>query len=151
MRTKRYIRTLYILVAFLFGISGEAWADILPADIIIDDGISNGTVVVSDITDRTVTLAVTPASGYKIKRDLIVVEKMVNPGPERSPRRRTPGIGTFDLTGTPDWVTSATNYTFTIPAEYDGAYVTATFVSDIANLITSLGDITDPKIGRAHV
>ena len=145
MRTKRDIRTLYILVAFLFGISGEAWADISSDDIIIDDGISNGTVVVSDITDRTVTLTVEPASGYKIKRDLIVVEKMVNPGPERSPRRRTPGIGTFDLTGTPDWVTSATNYTFTIPAEYDGAYVTATFVSTAATpkVIASLDEIDD--------
>ena len=74
-----------------------------------------------------------------------MVEKMVNPGPERSPRRRTPGIGTFDLTGTPDWVTSATNYTFTIPAEYDGAYVTATFVSTAATpkVIASLDEIDD--------
>ena len=139
MRIQRYIRTLYILVAFLFGISGETWADLSSTDIIIDNGISNGTVVVSSIADRTVTLTVTPASGYKIKKDLIMVEKMVNP--ERSARRRTPGIGTFDLTGSNDWVTSATDYTFTIPAEYDGAYVTATFVPDESNLITSLSDI----------
>ena len=140
MRTQRYIRTLYILVAFLFGISGETWADILAADIIIDNGISNGTVEVSSIAGRTVTLTVTPASGYKIKKDLIVVEKMVDPS--RSARRRTPGIGTFDLTGSDSWVSIATDYTFTIPAEYDGAYVTATFVSDEANLITSLDEIT---------
>ena len=114
---------------------------------------TEGSVTVG-ISGRVVTLTVTPSSepgsGYKIKKDLIEVEKMVDPS-RSSSRRRTPGLGFFELTSSSasadGWVpnsseTTAT-YTFTVPEDYDGAYVTATFVSAAANAITSLSDIDD--------
>ena len=101
-----------------------------------------GSVTVT-VSDRQVTLHVTPNTGYRIKRSLIVVEKMVNPS-RASSRRRSPGLGTFDLTtGSESLTDAADDYTFEIPADYDGAYVTATFVSASGNVITSLGEITE--------
>ena len=146
MKTKRYIRTIIAMLMLLLYGAAEVWADVTAADIIIQvmPSASAGTVSVVDISDRVVTLTVTPASGYKIKKDLIVVEKMVNPGRSSAPRR-APGLGTFEVSGTTSWITSSQSgsYTFNIPEEYDGAYVTATFVSDEANLITSLEEITE--------
>lgn len=100
-----------------------------------------------DATTREVTLTVTPGTGYKTRKDLIVVEKMVNPLRSNAPRR-APGTGTFDITSGPDgWVTAATTetYTFTVPTDYDGANVIVTFVSatSAATQITSLEQITD--------
>ena len=146
----------------IFGATA-VWADLEASNIIIrvmpggteDKGSVSATEgsVSATISDRVVTLTVTPNSDYKIKKDLIVVEKMVNPS-RSSARRRTPGMGTLDVTGsgTTDeerngWKVGDGStgfvYTFTVPADYDGAYVTATFVSTQANQITSLSEITD--------
>ena len=114
------------------------------SDIIINPVLPNASAgtVTSSLSGRTVTLTVTPSANYKTKKSLIIVEKMVDPT-NRAPRRTSSGIGQFELTGTNGWVNSATEYTFTVPEEYDGAYVTATFVSTTGNAITSLSDITD--------
>ena len=144
MRSKRYIRTIIAMLMLLLYGAGEVWA--LDEDNIIIEvkpGASAGSVSKS-ISGQVVTLTVTPESGYKIKKDLIVVEKMVNPGRSNT-RRRTPDIGDFPLTGSDDWVTSETSdsYTFEIPTDYDGARVTATFVSTSGKQITNLSDITE--------
>ena len=155
MRTNRYIRVIVAMLLLHVCGAAELWA-ITSADIIIQVMPSgkegNGAVttapegkVSASVSGQEVTLTVTPNPGYKIKTGLIVVEKMVNPDVRSSARRRTPGMGTFELSGsTDDWVTSATEYTFTIPTEYDGAFVTATFVPEASgNLITSLSEIVD--------
>ena len=132
--------------------------------IIIDGGISNGTVgltadniVANTDGSHTVTLTVTPASGYKTKKDLILVEKMVDPGKQSAPRR-APGLGTFGLTGGPSgsdpWIYNSSSdadktFNFTVTSDYDGAYVTVTFVSNTPNLITSLSDIPNTTAGLA--
>jgi hypothetical protein len=127
---------------------GNAWS-LQQSDIIINPVLPNasaGEVKLADgeawLSGRTVKIIVTPASGFKTKKSLIIVEKMVDPN-NRAPRRTSSGIGQFTLTGPDDWVTAATTYTFTIPEDYDGAYITATFVSSSANAITSLDDIDD--------
>ena len=111
----------------------------------VTSGITGGSVSVS-ISERTVTLTVTPFSGYQTKKNLISVEKMVNPTDRSAARRRALNIGTFELTGPDSWVTSATEYTFTVYDDYDGAYIIAKFVSTTATTatrITSLSEITN--------
>jgi len=162
MRTNRYIRVIVAMLLLHVCGAAELWAEIAASDIIIQvmpsgeegngsvttapEGSVSASVGAASVSGQEVTLTVTPNPGYKIKKDLIVVEKMVNPDDRSSARRRTPGMGTFDLSGsTAGWVTDETTYTFTIPAEYDGAYVTATFVpEESGNLITSLSEIVDP-------
>ena len=127
----------------------KVWADDI--SVIFDSGISNGTITPSiNQSTRVVTLTVSPDDGFRTRKSLIKVEKMVSPS--RSSRRRAPGIGTFDITGGPDgddWIYNSSTdntFTFTVPAEYDGAYVTATFVSTSSSSgipITSLDQITD--------
>ena len=162
MRTYRhisYIRTLLLTLAFLANATGTAWAQapsLTANDILIQimpsgtEGNGSTEVTATEgsvsvlVSERNVTLTVTPASGYKIKKDLIVVEKMINPTNRANAPRRTPGIGTFELIGTTEYVTDATTYTFTVPTDYDGAYVMATFVPTSSTQITSLSDITNP-------
>ena len=156
MRTGRYIRTIITMLMLLLYGASEVWADDISVTndgitVIIDGDISNGTVGLTPENIETisgghrVTLTVTPNVNFKIKKDLIVVEKMVKP----SSRRRTPGVGTFDVTGPdPDpngWKEgpSAYTYSFNIDEDYHGAYVTATFVSTDGKQITSLAEITD--------
>jgi len=98
--------------------------------------------VSASVSERDVTLTVTPTSGYKTKKTLIIAEKMVDPN-RFSSRRRTSLTGTFEVTGSSDWATTETTYSFTVPSEYDGAYVTVTFLSTTSNQITSLSEITD--------
>ena len=139
---KYTIRVVFLLLTFLMVGAGNAWAD--GPKVIVNPVLPNasaGTISYS-ISERQVTLTVTPASGYKIRKSLISVEKMVNPSKSSAPQRAS-GVGHFELTGTEDWVTGSTNYTFIIPTDYDGAYVMATFASATANVITSLDDITD--------
>lgn len=114
--------------------------------VVIDDGITHGNVTQSiNQATRVVTLTVTPDEGYKTKKDLIVVEKMIDPSLRA--RRRALGMGRFPITTGPDgWVTGATNYAFEVTSDYDGAYVTVTFVkttTTTATQITSLSEITD--------
>ena len=145
MRTGRYTRFIVTLLLLLTCGAGKVWADDIT--VIIDEGITHGTVTSSvNQETREVTLTVTPAPDYKTRKDLILVEKMVKPDRMSAPRR-APALGTFVLTGTDEWVTDATTFTFIIPTEYDGAYITAIFVKNTANLITSLSDIPNTTEG----
>ena len=146
---KHTIKFIILFLTLLIVGADNAWS-LERSDIIINPVLPNasaGEVKLAEGSDwlsgRTVKIVVTPSSGFKTKKSLIVVEKMIDPA-NRAPGHRTPDIGQFTLEGTDDWVTSATEYNFTIPEEYDGAYISAKFVSSSSsNAITSLSEITD--------
>jgi len=152
MRIRRYIRIIVALLMLLMYGAGDAWAldeNNILIQVIPSGKEGKGSVTATEgsvsasVSERMVTLTVTPNDGYKTKKALIIAEKMVDPNRSLA-RRRASLSGTFEVTASTDgWVTAATTYTFTIPAEYDGAYVTVTFVSTTSNQITSLSDITD--------
>jgi hypothetical protein len=140
MSLGRYIRTIITITMLLTYGAGEVWAQVAANDIIIKV-MPSGKEGKGTVTDAiygsvsatvgslagsgdnqyySVTLTVTPNVGYQTKAALIVAEKMVDPG-EISARRRTPGIGTCEVTG------SGNTYTFNIETKYHGAYVTVTF------------------------
>jgi len=137
---KQTIRFFFMLMALMMGATSESWAqepELTESDIVIDDGIEHGTVAFESVTNRTVTLTITPDAGYYIKASDIVVEKLVDPGKANAPKRRTPAIadvipGTMynsDMTKEISSVEagSVAMYVFTVLADYDGVYVTATF------------------------
>ena len=137
-----YIRVLIMMMALMFGAVSEAWAQLANKDIEIDvkPSASAGTVAASvNAETREVTLTVTPASGYYIKASDIFVEKLVDPGKANAPKRRISEITdtimgkmyTSDMSKEISSVEagSEAKYIFTLPADYDGAYVTATFKS----------------------
>ena len=159
---KNYIRILTMITALMFGAANGAWA-LTNDDIVIDvkPGASAGNISKS-VSGREVTLTVTPATGYYIKASDIVAEKLVDPGRFQAPKHRTPdfadvipgkmysGSGRTDA----DIISSvkgpnSAQYVFTVPTDYDGAYVTATFhletEGDIIRITasTSLGDNPD--------
>ena len=159
------IRILIVVFALLFGAVSGAWA-LTINDIEIGDvkpSASAGTISKS-ISGRVVTLTVTPASGYYIKASDIVVEKLVNTGNVKALGAGFSGItdpivGTLynDATAreTANIINSISDntsayYVFTVPDDYDGAYVTATFhlltEGDIIRITasTNLGDTPDP-------
>ena len=140
---KYYIRILTIITALMWGTVSGAWAQLTSDDIEyeVKPSASAGTIEKSvNATTREVTLTVTPKEGYYIKAADIIVEKLVGPGKANAPERRTPAF-TDVITGTmysgsgrtdDDIISSVANsnsaqYVFTVPADYDGAYVTATF------------------------
>ena len=130
----RFIILLFSLV--MMGIS-DVWA-ISESDIIINvlPNSTAGTVSVTNISDMTVTITATPATGYTIDAAHVLVEKMVDP---MAASRRAPGISS----SLP--VSGNNPFTFTIPDGYTGAYVTVTFfkVIDSFIAITSLSQISD--------
>ena len=140
MKTGRYMRFIVTLLMLLVCGAGEVWSNDIV--VIIDNGITHGTVTSSiDQTSRVVTLTVTPDAGYKTRTDLIMVEKMVNPGKQSAPRR-APGLGTFPVTGPNGWQSTGAQYTFTVTEDYDGAYVTAdkTYISMINSGNSTIDD-----------
>ena len=137
---KNYIRILTMITALMFGAANGAWA-LTNDDIEIEVKPSASTGNISkSISGQEVTLTVTPATGYYIKASDIVVEKLVDPGKANAPKRRTPdftdvitgkmysgsGRADEDIISSVKYPESA-EYVFTVPADYDGAYVTATF------------------------
>ena len=137
---KNYIRILTIITALMFGAANGAWA-LTNDDIEIEVKPSASTGNISkSISGQEVTLTVTPATGYFIRASDIVVEKLVDPGKANAPKRRTPdftdvitgkmysgsGRADEDIISSVKYPESA-EYVFTVPADYDGAYVTATF------------------------
>ena len=159
---KNYIRILTMITALMFGAANGAWAQATLEDndieIEVKPDASAGNISKS-VSGREVTLTVMPAEGYYIKASDIVVEKLVDPGKVNAPERRTPAfadviMGTMysgsgrteaDIISSVKHPNSA-EYEFTIPADYDGAYVTATFhletEGDIIRITssTSLGE-----------
>ena len=162
MKTGRYTRFIVALLLLLMCGASEVWADGITIFVEKPDGttqtftesggpvaLTGGSVSVT-ILDRNVTLTVAPASGFQTKKGLILAEKMINP--DNLAPRRAPGMGTFKLEGTDAWVTTATQYTFNIPNDYAGAYVTVKFVSTTtttATRITSLSEIPNTTEGLA--
>ena len=137
---KNYIRILTIITALMLGAVSEAWAELITNDEIeVKPSASAGTVTVAsvDATTRKVILTVTPATGYFIKASDFVVEKLVDPGNANASRMRTPEVSDVitgklynsDMTEEISSVEagSVAKYVFTVPADYDGVYVTATF------------------------
>ena len=143
-----YIRILIMMMALMFGAAGEMLAQSFS---FTDNDIAvtgNGTaklkteggIVTNDDGTHTVTLTIEPGDGSYIKASDIVVEKLVNPGKANAPKRRVSeiadkivgkmysgsGRAEKDVISSVKYPNSA-EYEFTIPADYDGAYVTATF------------------------
>jgi len=145
-----YMRSLVILAALLFGAVNEVWgqsveiantSDTQSPYTIKDGGTTTGTINAVSVSDRTVTLTVTPVSGYYITADDIKVEPLVDPSHANVPNRRVPDLANQivgkmyndetaraaaniinSISGT-----NAAYYVFEVPAQYDGVYVTATF------------------------
>ena len=165
------IRFLVLMFTLMFGAVSGAWAQLTENDVEIEvkPNASAGNIEKSvDATTREVTLTVTPATGYYIKASDIVVEKLVNTGRANAPKRRTPSI-TDVITGKlysgsgrtdEDIISSVENpnsaqYVFTVPADYDGVYVTAKFTSLTAGGVvritrsTNLG--TNPDMSAHYI
>lgn len=123
---KRYIQTLILLFALFLGAANDAWA-LSTTDIIIES-TTHGTVAVTSVNDatRTVTITVTPASGYYVNKSDIIVQKLVDPS-LASARRTTPGIANVLTVSGPTSSKAPAEYTFVVPADYAGALVTVTF------------------------
>ena len=139
---KNYIRILTMITALMFGAANGAWAQAILNDNDIEIVVNPddaGCTVTKSISEREVTLTVMPATGYYIKASDIVVEKLVDPGKANAPKRRTPAFADVivgkmynsDMSKEISSVEagSTAKYVFTVPAGYDGAYVTATFTS----------------------
>lgn len=137
---KNYIRILTMITALMFGAANGAWAQATLEDNDIEmevkPGASAGNISKS-VSGREVTLTVTPATGYYIKASDIVAEKLVDPGRFQAPKHRTPDFADVipgkmynsDKTKEISSVEagSTAQYVFTVPDDYDGAYVTVTF------------------------
>ena len=136
---KHTIRYFILFFTLFIGSVGHAWA-ISESDIIINIQPNNsaGTVSVTGISGMTVTISATPATGYSIDATHIIAEKMVNP--LKAPRRATGIASKLDITDN-----GSNSFSFTIPAGYDGAYVTVNFYKKTEGFtqITSLSEITD--------
>ena len=143
-----YIRVLIMITALMFGAAGEMLAQsfsFTDNDIAVTGNgkaklKTEGGIVTNDDGTHTVTLTIKPGDGSYIKASDIVVEKLVNPGKANAPKRRVSeiadkivgkmysgsGRAEKDVISSVKYPNSA-EYEFTVPADYDGAYVTATF------------------------
>ena len=136
------------LILLMYG-AGEAWADI---SVDIDPALTNGTIISSiNQSTREVTLTVTPASGYYIKASDIEVEPLVGTskansrGMRRAPKLASLIVGKMYEGSTEVRVTvnpTVATYKFTLPENYDGAYVSATFRSSGGGEIWITGSTT---------
>ena len=155
MRTGKYI--VMMLMLLMCG-AGEVWADDITVYVeksdgssqtitgsggSVNTGITGGSISVA-ISGREVTLTVTPVTGYYIKVSDIVVEPLVDPANANVPnRRRVPELANrivgkmynhATLREAENVINSITGtniayYVFTVPNQYDGVYVSATFTS----------------------
>ena len=150
MSFKRFTQIIFVIMLLLMCGVGNVWSQVTADDIIIqvmpsekegkgsvtDDTYGSVSASVGVLTEGhyPVTLTVTPKSGYQTKTALITAEKMIAPNQLSAPRR-APGIGTLTVTGPgsdDSWKVgdgaTGYGYTFDIPSEFHGAYVTVTFV-----------------------
>ena len=144
---KNYIRILTMITALMFGAANGAWAQAT-----LEDNDTSAGNISKSVSGREVTLTVTPATGYYIKASDIVAEKLVDPGRFQAPKHRTPDFADVipgkmynsDKTKEISSVEagSTAKYVFTVPDDYDGAYVTATFTSLTEGVITITSSTT---------
>ena len=139
--------------------AGEMWAQ----DVTIATGISNGSIVKSSVSNRVVTLTVTPSSGYYIKASDIVVNPLAGSGQANAPRR-VPGVAnqivgkmynhaTLRKAENEIYTIEGTNtayYVFEVPAEYNGVYVNATFYLKSDEEITSSTSSVTYNVGGTY-
>ncbi len=138
-----------MLMLLMYG-AGDVWAQSIDASSIIINVMPSGTGNVSaTVSERVVTLTVTPESGYYIKASDIVVEPLASMGRANAPRRG----GVMDLSNkiegtlynheTERTAANVINsvsyqntayYVFELPTRYDGAYVTATFTASTGEI-----------------
>ena len=160
---KTYIRTFFLLLALMLSATGTAWADDKSKTqngftVMIEKSPNEaaGNVTIESITTAgLVTLKITPAAGYSINTSMITAEPMV--ALSRPARGNTMLADAITISPksptTNDDVTSPTTgdlasgtYTFTIPSDYTGAYVTVRFFKKSSDTnvkqITSLSEIT---------
>ena len=161
---RKLLRTLLLLIAMTIAGVTSTWA--LDSSSIIFDPVSptGGTVAIKTYGDNQplieqittgdnpgwkVTITVTPASGFKITKGNIIVQKLLDPSRARS-RRQTPSItDVLEVFGN-DESTVATDYYFIVPEGYDGALVSVTFISTDATAVidisrnTRASQITNP-------
>ena len=166
------MRSLVVLVALLFGAVSEAWAqfmtnddiEVLPAtatgcSVVLNtsaEGTDGTGIKTNEDGSHTVYLTVTAGANYYITSQFIQVEKLLAPANANAPRRRTPGIADYLSVSGPNYVTETSGtgtFSFTVPKDYAGAYVTATF-QDASNLVfidnsTSLPD--DPAMNGTYI
>lgn len=143
---RRYTRIFYMVMMLLMGGAGEVWADVDPANIIIEKlpNDAAGTVTKS-VSGQRVTLTVSPATDYYVNKNTIRAEKMVSL--PNAARRRAPILAnTLPVSGTNGDVgnPSSGTYIFEVPEGSVGAYVTVTFFKKTTGYtqITSLDEIT---------
>ena len=112
-------------MALIVAVCSGAWAQRIG----VDNNIANGTVAVDNANPTgaaTVTLTVTPATGYYITASDIVVTRTAL---EAQAPRRAPGLGTtYAVTAATVDATGKGTYTFSVEDGY-GAYVEATFTA----------------------
>ena len=140
MNYKHTMKTIIMVLALLMGSASEAWADAVPlSNIIIEGGtqvgetneftITNGSVTrksVEEVTGGTkVTITVTPASGYSVETENIVVQKLQDMNSAQT-RSEFPIADKLDVTQ----VGETNDYTFVIPDGYAGALVSVTFTQN---------------------
>ena len=161
---KTYIKLMLVLAVLFIGAANELCAQAIPAgniiinggtksgdNYIIKDGTATAGTIAVSVSERIVTLTIAPADGYMTQKGLILAERMLNAAnlaPRRAPNLANKIEGEMYTSGTTTVITSVTNpnvadYVFTVPANYDGAYVTVTFVKVETNVtfITSLDEI----------
>lgn len=144
-----------LLVLLVSGVVDVCAADVTTSNINIKE-TTHGTLVATSVEklttagegytigDYKVTLTATPSTGYTLTTDNITVQPLLDPtlSPQLSlgSQGRVPGIGIPTLE-----VTSEGNNTFSfiLPKQYGGAYVTATFTLKSLTRITKLSDIKD--------
>ena len=181
MRTVRYTRFIVaMLMLLMFGV-GDVCAQLAAGNISIKVKQANtaGTEATSSVTategsvsaavsERLVTLSVSPNSGYYIKASDIVIDPMIDINKANAPTHRRVPITTDPIVGTlyndaterePENEInsivgpSSAYYVFTLPTEYDGAYVTATFTETTSGetiTITSSTSIGDSPNMSGH-
>jgi len=142
---KHTIQRVVIFFLLMSLTTVQTWAGGIPEENIVIQVLpenSGNKVEISSIGEKvnhktTVTIRVTKAASYTIYEGLIQVVPMIVL-PNQAPRRAPGFASTLPVSSAGENL-----YSFEVPEEYDGAYVTATFVSETSTTIHSLSEITD--------
>lgn len=137
---KHTIRIIILLVTLILGVTSKAQATLTADSIKIVKLPTGNTSVVSvkGIDGRSVTITISPATGFYVNKSDIVVEKLayLPPTAASSPRRAIPVADPITVESGPDVNGSTGDYVFTVPEDYAGAQVTVTFSEKTASDIT---------------
>lgn len=117
---------------------------------VVADTIQHGQILISPVepvAGQNVTVTVIPDPGYEIKKSDISVERTIAPGYAQTPARM-PQVGYYiDLSGeTPTDPGQQTDYSFVMPDEPFGVFITGTFKRASYTGIDSLTDAAVTRI-----